>query len=74
MVDENRIWWVQAEAVVGFLNAYALAPEHMEYRDAARAEWEFIRDHVVDPRAGSEWFWDVNSEGKSVSGKPIVEP
>lgn len=74
VVDENRIWWVQAEAVVGFLNAYALAPEHMEYRDAARAEWEFIRDHVVDPRAGSEWFWDVNSEGKSVSGKPIVEP
>ena len=74
VVDENRIWWVQAEAVVGFLNAYALAPENTQYRDAARAEWEFIRDHVVDPRTGSEWFWDVNSEGQSVSGKPIVEP
>lgn len=74
VVDQNRIWWVQAEAVVGFLNAYALAPEHTEYRDAAKAEWEFIRDHVVDKREGSEWFWDVNREGKAVSGKPIVEP
>ncbi len=74
VVDQNRIWWVQAEAVVGFLNAYALAPEHTEYREAAKAEWEFIRDHVVDKRDGSEWFWDVNSEGKAVSGKPIVEP
>ena len=74
VVDQNRIWWVQAEAVVGFLNAYALAPEHTEYREAAKAEWEFIRDHVVDKRDGSEWFWDVNREGQAVSGKPIVEP
>lgn len=74
VVDQNRIWWVQAEAVVGFLNAYALAPEHTEYRDAAKAEWEFIKEHVVDKREGSEWFWDVNIEGKAVSGKPIVEP
>lgn len=74
VVDQNRIWWVQAEAVVGFLNAYALAPEHAEYRDAAKAEWEFIKEYVVDKREGSEWFWDVNIEGKAVSGKPIVEP
>lgn len=74
VVDQNRIWWVQAEAVVGFLNAYALAPEHAEYRDATKAEWEFIKEYVVDKREGSEWFWDVNIEGKAVSGKPIVEP
>ncbi|MBD5487352.1 MAG: N-acylglucosamine 2-epimerase [Lachnospiraceae bacterium] len=74
VVDQNRIWWVQAEAVVGFLNAYALAPEHTEYREAAKAEWEFIRNYVVDKREGSEWFWIVDREGKAVSGKPIVEP
>ena len=74
VVDQNRIWWVQAEAIVGFLNAYALAPEHTEYREAAKAEWEFIRNYVVDKREGSEWFWIVDREGKAVSGKPIVEP
>ena len=74
VVDENRIWWVQAEALVGFLNGYQLAPEHAEYLEAARAQWTFIRDHVIDKRSGSEWFWDVDKEGRAVSGKPIVEP
>ena len=74
VVDRNRIWWVQAEAVVGFLNAYKLAPEHTEYMEAAKAEWNFIKEHVIDKREGSEWFWDVNEIGEAVSGKPIVEP
>ena len=29
---------------------------------------------MIDKRPGSEWFWDVNKDGASVSGKPIVEP
>ncbi len=74
VVDQNRIWWVQAETVIGFLNGYALAPEHKEYLEAAKNEWEFIKNHVIDKRPGSEWFWDVNSKGEAVSGKPIVEP
>ena len=73
-VDENRVWWVQAETVVGFLNGYQLAPEHTEYLEGARSTWNFIKEHVIDKRPGSEWFWDVNKEGKSVSGKPIVGP
>lgn len=74
VVDQNRIWWVQAETVIGFLNGYALAPEHTEYLEAAKAEWNFIKEHVVDKRPGSEWFWDVNRKGESVDNKPIVEP
>lgn len=74
VVDQTRVWWVQAEAIVGFLNAYALSTEHGEYLDAAKAEWTFIKEHLVDQREGSEWFWDVNGEGEAVSGKPIVEP
>jgi len=74
VVDENRIWWVQAEALVGFLNGYQLDPARTEYLEAARAEWDFIREHVVDKRPGSEWFWDVNQAGEAVSRKPIVEP
>ena len=74
VVDQNRIWWVQAETVIGFLNGYALVPEHTEYLEAAKAEWKFIKEHVVDKRPGSEWFWDVNRKGESVDDKPIVEP
>lgn len=74
VVDTNRIWWVQAETVIGFLNGYKLAPQKKEYLEAAKAEWEFIKEHVIDKRPGSEWFWDVTAAGESVSGKPIVEP
>lgn len=74
VVDEKRIWWVQAETVVGFLNGYQLAPEHREYLDAAASEWRFIREHVIDRREGSEWYWLVDKAGVPVAGKPIVEP
>lgn len=74
VVDTNRIWWVQAEAVVGFLNGYKLAPEHEEYLRGAEAVWTFIKNYVVDKRSGSEWYWDVTAKGEAVSGKPIVEP
>ena len=74
VVSEDRIWWVQAETVVGFLNGYALAPEHKEYLEAAKAQWEFIKEHVIDKRAGSEWYWLVTKSGEPVVGKPIVEP
>lgn len=74
VVNENRIWWVQAETVVGFLNGYEKTPEHDEYRDAALAEWEFIKAYVVDQRPGSEWFWEVKADGTPIEGRPIVEP
>lgn len=74
VVDEKRVWWVQAESVIGFLNGWQLSPEHAEYLDAARAEWEFIREYVIDKRPGSEWFHDVNKEGEPLAGEPIVEP
>ena len=74
VVNEGRIWWVQAETVVGFLNGYQLAPEHKEYLEAAKAQWEFIKEHVIDKREGSEWYWLVTKSGDPVEDKPIVEP
>ncbi len=73
-VDENRVWWVQAETVIGFLNACRRQPEHKEYFDAAFAEWDFIKRFVKDKREGSEWYWLVKKDGSPVQGEPIVEP
>ncbi len=74
VVDTKRVWWVQAETIVGFLNGYELAPERKEYLEAAGSVWNFIREHIIDKRPGSEWLWDVTPEGEFVSGRPIVEP
>lgn len=72
--DLTRVWWVQAEAVLGFLNAWSKEPSRTEYRDAAEAIWRYIGEHLVDGRPGGEWFWDVDESGRPSSRKPIVEP
>ncbi len=71
-VDTTRIWWVQAEALVGFLNAYERTGQE-KYLRASESQWRYIRDVMADPRPGSEWFWSVDEAGRP-SEKPIVEP
>lgn len=70
--DTTRIWWVQAEAVVGFLNGYQKQGDR-RYLEAAQNIWEYIKEYLVDKREGSEWFWCVDEKGAPAE-KPIVEP
>lgn len=72
VVDPKRVWWVQAEALVGFLNAWEHTGE-ARYRDAVADQWRFIRDVLRDPREGSEWYWYVMPDG-TPGRLPIVEP
>ena len=80
VVDETRIWWVQAETVVGFVNGYQKAKaagdaeEAEKYLTAARNEWAYIREYVIDPREGSEWFWKVDPSGKPGPDRPMADP
>lgn len=72
--DTTRVWWVQAEAIVGFVNGYQKDPkENEKYLEAAEELWSYIKAYVIDPREGSEWFWSVKADKTPVK-KPIVEP
>lgn len=72
-VDETRVWWVQAESVLGFVNLWQKCGE-AAYRDAAADIFHFIEEKLVDKRPGSEWFWSLDAQGNPIPGKPIVEP
>ena len=74
VVDETRVWWVQAGAVLGFVNLWQKNPKHTEFRDAASDIYKFILNHLVDKREGSEWYWCVDEKGTPIPGRPIVEP
>lgn len=74
VVDTNRVWWVQAEGIVGFLNGYEKDSTKTEYWNAAGEIWNFIKNHVIDKRPGSEWLWLVSKDGVPYTDKPIVEP
>lgn len=70
--DTTRVWWVQAEAVVGFLNGYQITGRE-KYLEAAKDIWEYIKAYLIDKREGSEWFWCVEENHIPVK-KPVVEP
>ena len=62
-IDKKRIWWVQAESVVGFVNAYMHSGEQ-KFLDAAKTIMEWIKNVQTDSRSGSEWWAEVDFEGK----------
>ncbi|MBD3918631.1 AGE family epimerase/isomerase [Paenibacillus sp. PR3] len=70
IIDSNKDWWPQAEAVVGFYNAYELSGDS-RYLDAARASWAFTDRYIIDHQQG-EWFWSVTREGIPTTGKGKV--
>lgn len=72
-VDERRIWWVQAEAVVGFLNAYHRSG-NVKFREAGERVFSFIHEKLVDRREHSEWLWQADASGKADKTLPIVDP
>ena len=60
-LDSDKHWWPQAEALVGYFNAFELSGDHL-FLSRALGCWTFIREHMVDYKLG-EWYWSVDSRG-----------
>lgn len=72
-VNETRVWWIQAESIVGFFNAYQKTGSN-QFLDAAISVWQFIKKYIADKRQGGEWFGYVDKNGVPDFSRPIVEP
>lgn len=60
--NREKHWWVQAEAMVGFYNAWQLTKDptyHQKFENA----WHFIQKHLIDEVNG-EWFWGCDAQLK----------
>lgn len=71
-INKIRVWWVQAEAVVGFLNGYQKYGEE-KYMEMAENIWGYIKSELIDKRDGGEWHSQIEEDGKP-SVKPVVDP
>jgi len=72
IIDTDKHWWPQAEAVVGFFNAYQLSGlQH--FLNSAEKSWAFIDKCIVDHEHG-EWFWLVSQSGVPCAGHYKVDP
>ena len=69
-VDTSHVWWVQAEAMVGFFSAWQLTGAK-SFLETSLDCWKFIRDHQRDKEHG-EWRWfsklDCASNGPYKAG------
>ncbi len=71
-VRTNKHWWLQAENLVGFMNAFQLTGES-KYWDTVKLSWDFIDKHVID-HEGGEWFTKVNRLGTAYLIEPEDDP
>lgn len=63
---KEKHWWPQAEAMVGFLNAYQLT-QNEKYLDYSISALNFIKENLKDANHG-EWFWGIE-ENKKIMDK-----
>ena len=61
-LDTDRIWWVQAEAIVGFWNAFQMTDDP-RFEQAALDCWRFTLENMRDP-VGGEWYWRISANGE----------
>ena len=60
-LDGGKDWWPQAEAIVGFYNAYELTGD-AAYARASRACWDYAKSALVDAEHGG-WIKRINEHG-----------
>jgi mannobiose 2-epimerase len=57
---KEKHWWPQAEAMIGFFNAYQITNDE-RYLQHSINSWKFIMAHLKDNKNG-EWFWGVKED------------
>ncbi|MFW6352789.1 MAG: AGE family epimerase/isomerase [Verrucomicrobiota bacterium] len=70
VTKDHKEWWPQAEALVGFLDAYEISSEERFLR-TARGLWDFIGAKLVDREHG-EWFRGTDRTGNPLPGESKV--
>lgn len=61
LTNRDKDWWPQAEAVVGFFNAWQITKKDF-FLQTTLNSWQFIQTYLLDITNG-EWFWALNADG-----------
>lgn len=70
--DFTRVWWVQVEAMIGYLNAYERTHDESLLKIIDKL-MTYTMATMVDPREGGEWYWSIEADGKPTE-RSVIEP
>jgi mannobiose 2-epimerase len=66
----EKHWWPQAEAMVGFCDAWQNTGE-AQYLEWCRQSWGFIQQHLLQPKLG-EWKWGIDENGARMENEDLA--
>lgn len=67
--EDVKIWWVQAETVLGLLNCYKITNENT-YKDQAIELIDFISTNFISEKG--EWYTEIYHNGQANQSIPII--
>ena len=67
---KEKHWWVQAEAMVGFFNAWQITGEVSYFFDSYNT-WDFVQNNIVD-KEKCEWVWGIKEDTSLMQGEDKV--
>lgn len=70
-VNAMKVWWVQAESVTGFYNAYQSEPDKKYYREMSEKVWQYIQNYVIDKKTG-EWIENISPDNSVQEGQALA--
>lgn len=69
--DTDLHWWPQAEALVGYINAWQITHDQ-HYLINAQSVWRFIKQYLIDSQG--EWHWRVTEKNTVVRTEDKAGP
>jgi mannobiose 2-epimerase len=68
-IENVKVWWVQAETVLGLLNCYEISKEK-SYQNRAIELINFISNNFIGQKG--EWYTEIDIHNKPINGIPII--
>lgn len=69
-LTKEKHWWVQAEAMIGFFNAWEQSGEE-RFLVASLNTWDYVKAQLLDSQHG-EWVWGRDEQGNLMKGEDKV--
>lgn len=71
-VDKKRVWWVQAESIIGLYNAYKKSNDE-KYLNASEAVWNYVKNNIISEETG-EWWEDIRDDNSVDTTQEMAHP